>query len=403
MGSYTSKLPVTEKHLKELECDIFKVGLGEMQGWRGNMEDASLIHIAKYHSSKKENDDLLDTTSSSDDTSEVSSSVILKEIKQLNEKTKREIRKEIKKQSPENNISIIGVFDGHGGSFVSRFVAENFMTVFNHAWIKSYKKHLNCTNTKLLRSNSISESIDFEQLNTITFEKLEQILIQTFLDFDELLQTRECELLVHEYKTFKRDDLILKGIPKILSDEYSSSLCRETFAHYMGTTANVVCLYGNYIVVANVGDSMSVLFTEGKAVTLNTEHKTSTPGEEERVINSGLSIHNNRIDGKLNLTRAIGDLQFKNKKLRPYEQAVTAYPEFTTYQLTENSEFLVSACDGIWDCVDPQKLCEYIAKELKNGVSTSKIIEQIEDMVISKTNNSPIGTDNMTCLILQFK
>lgn len=407
MGSYTSKLPVTEKHLKELECAVFRVGLGEMQGWRGNMEDASLIHIAKNHTVQVQSneDDLLDTTSSSDDSSEVSSTLILKEIKQINQTTKREIKKEIKKKCPENNISIIGVFDGHGGSFVSRFVAENFMTVFNHAWVKSYKKQLNCKgiNSKQLISNSITEIVDFEQLNTITLEKLEQILIQTFLDFDELLLTRECEILVHDYRTFKRDDLILKGIPKILSDDYNNSYRKETFAHYMGTTANVVCLYDNYIVVANVGDSMSVLFTEGKAVTLNTEHKTSTPGEEERVIRSGLTIHNNRVDGKLNLTRAIGDLQFKNKKLRPYEQAVTAYPEFTTYELTEDSEFLVSACDGIWDCVDPQKLCEFISKELKKGISTSKIIAMIEDMVISKTNNSPIGTDNMTCLILQFK
>ena len=101
----------------------------------------------------------------------------------------------------------------------------------------------------------------------------------------------------------------------------------------MGTTANVLCLYENFLIVANVGDSMSVLFSDGKAIELNTEHKTSTPGEEERVKNSGMKVINNRIDGKLNLTRAIGDLQFKNKSLRPYEQAVTAYPEFTTYEL----------------------------------------------------------------------
>jgi serine/threonine protein phosphatase PrpC len=71
-------------------------------------------------------------------------------------------KKEIKIRSPENNISIIGVFDGHGGSFISRFVAENFMTVFNNSWIKSYIKGL--ANDNQLRNKTVQiQNIDFEQ------------------------------------------------------------------------------------------------------------------------------------------------------------------------------------------------------------------------------------------------
>lgn len=407
MGSYSSKLPVTEKNLKDVECNVFKVGLGEMQGWRGNMEDASLIHIAKKHSSNTpttvlEEEALDESHSSSEDSTEQSTSVIFRELKIHDERFQRELKKEIKTRSPENNISIIGVFDGHGGSFISRFVAENFMTVFNNSWIKSYIKSL--ANDNQLRSKTVQiQNIDFEQFNAITIDKLEQVLIQTFLDFDELLLSKELESMVMEYKTYKRDDLILPSIPKILSEESQNDLCGENFAYFMGTTANIVCFYENFLVVANVGDSMSVLYTDGKAIELNTEHKVSTPGEEERILKSGLTVHNNRIEGKLNLTRAIGDLQFKNRKLRPHERAVTAYPEFTTYELNERSEFLITACDGIWDCVEPQKLCEFVSREIKRGKKLSKIIESIEDMVLSKTNNSPIGTDNMTCLILQFK
>ena len=121
------------------------------------------------------------------------------------------------------------------------------------------------------------------------------------------------------------------------------------------------------------------------------------------MLRSGKKIINGRVDGKLNLTRAIGDLQFKEKKLRAYEQAITAYPEISTYKLNEHSEFFVSGCDGIWDCVEPQKFCEFISAEIKKGIKISQVIANTQDMILSKTINSPIGTDNMTCMIVKFK
>ena len=53
----------------------------------------------------------------------------------------------------------------------------------------------------------------------------------------------------------------------------------------------------------------SIYFGEnknGKAIRLNTEHKITLDIEVERIINSGSTIQNNRISGRLNLTRAIG-------------------------------------------------------------------------------------------------
>ena len=172
----------------------------------------------------------------------------------------------------------------------------------------------------------------------------------------------------------------------------------------MGTTANVITIFNNTILIANAGDSLSVLFRNNKAVILNTEHKLSIKSETERVLNAGRKIINDRIDGKLNLSRALGDYQFKDKHLKPFEQAVSPIPEILSYPLDSHCEFLITACDGVWDCVDPQKLCEFISKELKENIkSISEIISNIEDMILSTTVNSPIGTDNMTCMIIQFK
>lgn len=422
MGSISSNLPVTEKHIKDYETESFRAGISEMQGWRANMEDASLIHLAKiqlqnFKTGDLNNDDIKHDNSSSDDSDGDFSKNISRKIgRSIYNLEDKQMKTVLKENSIEYNLSIIGVFDGHGGSFVSRFVSENFMTVFNNSWTKLCLKQLKLNKSEdSIKDNRIIRVGQFNNLNTnstnadiydvvkITSDKLKQAIIETFLDLDQLLRTKECEFIVNEYKHFKRDNLYLNNIPDLLSKENLELNYEENFAYHMGTTANVVFIYENYLIVANTGDSKTVLYSDGKAIELNTEHKTSTPGESERILKSGYSIHNNRVDGKLNLTRAIGDLQFKNKKLRPTEQAVTSYPEITTFELSENSEFLICACDGIWDCVEPLKLCEYIKKEIDKGINLSQISAQIEDMILSKTNNSPIGTDNMTCVILQFK
>lgn len=56
-----------------------------------------------------------------------------------------------------------------------------------------------------------------------------------------------------------------------------------------------------------------------------------------------------RVNGNLNLTRAIGDLEYKiNKKLPPEEQMITANPEIIKVK-NENIDLLVMGCDGIWE------------------------------------------------------
>ena len=80
-----------------------------------------------------------------------------------------------------------------------------------------------------------------------------------------------------------------------------------------GTTANVLLLKNNYFYVANVGDSLSVMYKKEKAIKLNQEHKTTLDKEYNRIKKCGGKLINYRINGKLNITRAIGDLSYKNR------------------------------------------------------------------------------------------
>lgn len=62
-----------------------------------------------------------------------------------------------------------------------------------------------------------------------------------------------------------------------------------------------------------------------------------------------------RVNGNLNLSRAIGDLKYKtNKSLPPADQIISAEPDVTITTLTEDDWFIVLACDGVWDVYSNQ-------------------------------------------------
>jgi serine/threonine protein phosphatase PrpC len=107
---------------------------------------------------------------------------------------------------------------------------------------------------------------------------------------------------------------------------------------------------------------------------------------------------------------------------------VTCFPEIKVHQLKPNEDdFIIVACDGIWDCMESQEAVKFVYKEnekLKNPSSPSKraslkgsskkkeskskhlglIVEKMMD------KNCPsdlqvtegIGADNMTCIIVEL-
>jgi protein phosphatase 1G len=122
--------------------------------------------------------------------------------------------------------------------------------------------------------------------------------------------------------------------------------------------------------------------------------------------------------GNLNLSRSLGDLDYKqNKKLPAKDQMITAYPECKVENLTPDCDFIILACDGIWDCLTNQEICDIVKERLKKdpNVKLSKVIEDILDSILATDINNGniflfyifletgVGCDNMTCVIIQFK
>jgi len=91
---------------------------------------------------------------------------------------------------------------------------------------------------------------------------------------------------------------------------------------------------------ANVGDARIVLCRNGKALRLSYDHKGSDENEGRRIANAGGLILNNRVNGVLAVTRALGDAYMKD--------LVTGHPYTTeTVIQPDLDEFLILACDGV--------------------------------------------------------
>ena len=91
---------------------------------------------------------------------------------------------------------------------------------------------------------------------------------------------------------------------------------------------------------ANVGDARIVLCRNGKALRLSYDHKGSDDNEGKRIASAGGLILNNRVNGVLAVTRALGDAYMKD--------LVTGHPYTTeTVIQPDIDEFLILACDGV--------------------------------------------------------
>ena len=81
----------------------------------------------------------------------------------------------------------------------------------------------------------------------------------------------------------------------------------------------------------------------------------------ERIRAAGCFVAEGRINGRLALSRALGDFEFKqNGDLPKNRQAVTAYPDVTVETITNDTQFVLLACDGVWDVVTSQEAITYL-------------------------------------------
>ncbi|EOA90307.1 uncharacterized protein SETTUDRAFT_167210 [Exserohilum turcica Et28A] len=137
---------------------------------------------------------------------------------------------------------------------------------------------------------------------------------------------------------------------------------------------------------ANVGDARIVLCRNGRALRLSYDHKGSDENEGRRVASAGGLILNNRVNGVLAVTRALGDAYMKD--------LVTGHPYTTeTVIQADQDEFLILACDGLWDVCSDQEAVDLI-RHIHDPQEASK---KLVDYALAR-----FSTDNLSCMVVRF-
>ncbi|KAJ8430195.1 hypothetical protein Cgig2_006703 [Carnegiea gigantea] len=134
-----------------------------------------------------------------------------------------------------------------------------------------------------------------------------------------------------------------------------------------GSTACVAVLRGNQLVVANAGDSRCVILRKGQAYNLSRAHKPELEAERERILKAGGFIHAGRVE------------------------------------LCEDDDFIVLACDGVWDFMSSQQLVDFGHEQLSTETELSTVCERVLDRCLAPSTAGGEGCDNMTVILVQFK
>jgi len=182
-------------------------------------------------------------------------------------------------------------------------------------------------------------------------------------------------------------------------------------AYECGSTSVTCFIHGSPLAVTTgwAGDSRAVLCRGGKAVDLSDDHKPEDKIELDRIQAAGSTVTaEGRVDGNLNLSRALGDFMHKQNKSIPAEkQAITAHPDTRTVALGDKDEFIVVACDGIWNSMSSQECVDFVRERLsKKYEKLSDVCGELLDACMEadpdREGHDGNGMDNETAIIIKL-
>jgi len=158
-----------------------------------------------------------------------------------------------------------------------------------------------------------------------------------------------------------------------------------------GTTACTVLVAGDQLYVASAGDSQAVLCRLGTPVTLNSAHKVTDARERKRIEANGGKIETindvERIDGLLNMSRALGNHRFR-------DVGVICNPSVNSRKLTKGDDFLILATDGLWSFVAPDRACQVM--------STASSEENVATTLVNLALHHG-STDNISVIVVDLR
>ncbi|KAJ4953865.1 hypothetical protein NE237_030697 [Protea cynaroides] len=258
-----------------------------------------------------------------------------------------------------NEFSFAAVFDGHAG----------FSSV------------------KFLRDELFKECV----------EALQGGLLLTGKDFNAVREALE--------EAFTNADTKLLNWLEVTGEEVES-----------GSTATVIFVGNDVLVISHVGDSSVVLSRSGKAELLTSSHRpygNSKVSRQEirRIKEAGGWIVNGRICGDISISRAFGDMRFKTKKNEMLEKGVKegrwsqkfisrlqfngdlviASPDIYQVALGSDAEFILLATDGLWDYMNSSEVVRFVRNQLRQHGNVQMASEALAQAALDRRSQDNVS------------
>ncbi|KAK4760116.1 hypothetical protein SAY87_023247 [Trapa incisa] len=213
-----------------------------------------------------------------------------------------------------------------------------------------------------------------------------------------------CHLLrfILEDKEFPQEIEKVISSAFLRTDAAFAKACSLDAALASGTTALTAIIMGRLLVVANAGDCRAVLCRRGKAIEMSIDHKPIYARERERIEASGGCVSSDGyLNGHLNVARALGDWHMEGMKIIGSNSdpgPLIAEPELITTNLTEEDEFLIIGCDGIWDVFLSQNAVDFARRRLQEHNDPSLCSKDLVDEALKRKS-----IDNLAAIIICFQ
>jgi serine/threonine protein phosphatase PrpC len=145
------------------------------------------------------------------------------------------------------------------------------------------------------------------------------------------------------------------------------------------------------IYAANCGDARAVLGRKAgtKAYRLTHDHKADSPSEISRIESAGGFVLRNRVLGILAVARSLGDQGMK--------EFVVGRPFLSETVIMDDDEFIIVACDGLWDVMSDQE-CVSIVKGWSDKVDDETKVAKVAQWLVDEAMKRG-STDNITVIV----
>ena len=355
-------VPIKKYNPKDEKTSFLKYGLNSVQGWKKSMEDF-----------------IVDFTG----------------------------------ENKEKFLNVFGIFDGHGGSEVPKYLQAHFVEF-------------------------LKESPNFQN------GKFKDALNETFFKIDESFKSEEAqkELLKYSEELKPSKEQEIKTInnlcapgEKLNEDELEQIMTfNEVFdprnienaniAEFTGSTGIILFLGDKNIYVANAGNSRCLIIgKDGKIIKATKDHTMNDPEEKKRVelarsFNEEEEKKKEEEQGHteyLDSTRGFGDWEFKgNEWIDQKDQEVSVEPDILEAPIND-VQYLIMGSHGMFegsndnenDDTVNKNVCNFFMENIKNNPDKaySEIIKEYFEQIIpekNEGNNNIKGLDNMSCIVINL-